>query len=40
VTNSLGIAPISRIDDLKLAIDMALLETLISTYEAAPWDLI
>jgi branched-subunit amino acid aminotransferase/4-amino-4-deoxychorismate lyase len=38
VTNSLGITPVSRVDDLTLPIDVHLFETLTGTYGAVAWD--
>jgi branched-subunit amino acid aminotransferase/4-amino-4-deoxychorismate lyase len=38
VTNSLGIAPVGRIDDRHLPVDPDLMGTLHETYESVPWD--
>lgn len=38
VTNSGGIAPVGRVDDLTLPVDMDLMKTLTQVYEAVPWD--
>ncbi len=38
VTNSLGIAPVSRVDDLSLAVDPVFMKTVIQAYESVPWE--
>jgi branched-subunit amino acid aminotransferase/4-amino-4-deoxychorismate lyase len=38
VTNSRGIAPVGRIDDVTLPVDQALMDTLTGAYESAGWD--
>ncbi|MGW0550156.1 aminotransferase class IV [Streptomyces altiplanensis] len=38
VTNSQGIAPVRRIDDVEFAVDEELMKTVVSVYEATPWD--
>ncbi|MEW9530499.1 aminotransferase class IV family protein [Microbispora sp. NPDC049125] len=40
VTNSHGVAPVSRIDDLDLPVDAAFTRTVTETYESVPWDAI
>jgi branched-subunit amino acid aminotransferase/4-amino-4-deoxychorismate lyase len=38
VTNSRGIAPVGRIDDITLPVDETLMNTLARAYESAGWD--
>ncbi|MET9953989.1 aminotransferase class IV [Streptomyces sp. NPDC006339] len=38
VTNSRGIAPVSRIDDTALTVDEELMARVYGAYEAVPWD--
>lgn len=38
VTNSLGAAPVSRVDDLAIPTDTELMNTVTQVYEAVPWD--
>lgn len=38
VTNSRGVAPVGRIDDLMIPVDTDLMKTLTQIYEAVPWD--
>jgi len=38
VTNSLGIAPVGRVDDLDLSLDGERMRTLREVYESVPWD--
>jgi branched-subunit amino acid aminotransferase/4-amino-4-deoxychorismate lyase len=38
VTNSRGVAPVGRIDDLTLPVDPELMKTLTRIHEAVPWD--
>ncbi|GAA5082633.1 branched-subunit amino acid aminotransferase/4-amino-4-deoxychorismate lyase [Thermocatellispora tengchongensis] len=38
VVNSQGIAPVSRIDDVTLPVDEALMTTLTGLYASVPWD--
>ncbi|MER7515697.1 aminotransferase class IV [Streptomyces sp. NPDC126499] len=38
VTNSRGIAPVSRIDDTALTVDEELMARVYAAYEAVPWD--
>lgn len=38
VTNSLGVAPVSQVDDYALPADPAFIRTLTAAYEAVPWD--
>jgi branched-subunit amino acid aminotransferase/4-amino-4-deoxychorismate lyase len=37
-TNSRGIAAVERVDDRPLSVDRPFMKTLLSTYEAVPWD--
>jgi branched-subunit amino acid aminotransferase/4-amino-4-deoxychorismate lyase len=38
VTNSRGVAPVGRIDDLRLPVDTELMAGVLRTYEAVAWD--
>jgi branched-subunit amino acid aminotransferase/4-amino-4-deoxychorismate lyase len=38
VTNSHGVAPVGRIDDLAVPIDIDLMKRLSTAYESTPWD--
>jgi branched-subunit amino acid aminotransferase/4-amino-4-deoxychorismate lyase len=38
VANSIGIAPVTRVDDLTLSVDGALMKTVTEVYESVPWD--
>ncbi len=38
VTNSQGLAPVDRIDDLSLAVDPVFMRTLFEAYSSVPWD--
>ncbi|MEU6930630.1 aminotransferase class IV [Streptomyces sp. 2RAF24] len=38
VTNSRGIAPVSRIDGVDLAVDQELMDRVYAAYDAAPWE--
>jgi branched-subunit amino acid aminotransferase/4-amino-4-deoxychorismate lyase len=38
VTNSHGVAPVGRIDDLAVPIDIDLMKRLSTAYESVPWD--
>ncbi|MFI8516894.1 aminotransferase class IV [Streptomyces sp. NPDC085481] len=38
VTNSRGIAPVSRIDGVELTVDEELMDRVYAAYEAAPWE--
>ncbi|WP_330175940.1 aminotransferase class IV [Streptomyces sp. NBC_01498] len=38
LTNSQGIAPVHRIDDVEFTVDAALMETVRAAYEAVEWD--
>ena len=38
VTNSLGTAPVGRVDDLTIPIDVELMKTVTQVYESVPWD--
>jgi hypothetical protein len=38
VTNSLGAAPVSRVDDLAIPTDTELMNTVTQVYESVPWD--
>jgi branched-subunit amino acid aminotransferase/4-amino-4-deoxychorismate lyase len=38
VTNSRGVAPVGRVDDLPLPVDDDLMTTLAHVYESVPWD--
>jgi branched-subunit amino acid aminotransferase/4-amino-4-deoxychorismate lyase len=38
VTNSHGVAPVDRVDDARLPIDMAFMKTVTQAYESVPWD--
>lgn len=38
VTNSLGAAPVGRVDNLALPIDKDLMKTVTRVYESVPWD--
>jgi branched-subunit amino acid aminotransferase/4-amino-4-deoxychorismate lyase len=38
VTNTHGIAPVERVDDLWLPVDQAFMKTVTQAYEAVPWD--
>jgi branched-subunit amino acid aminotransferase/4-amino-4-deoxychorismate lyase len=38
VTNSRGIAPVGRVDDVDLPVDAQFMTTLAKVYESAPWD--
>lgn len=38
VTNSRGIEPVARVDDMRLPVDAALVTTLTEIYESVPWD--
>jgi branched-subunit amino acid aminotransferase/4-amino-4-deoxychorismate lyase len=40
VSNSTGVAPVGRIDDLTLSVDPGLVKTLTEAYESVPWDVI
>jgi branched-subunit amino acid aminotransferase/4-amino-4-deoxychorismate lyase len=40
VGNSSGVAPVTRVDDVTLPIDPALVGTLLEAYESVPWDAI
>ncbi|GAA0360574.1 aminotransferase class IV family protein [Microbispora corallina] len=40
VTNSHGVAPVERIDDMRLPVDEAFVKTAVETYESVPWDVI
>lgn len=40
VTNSWGVSPVSRVDDLDLPLDEKLMGAVAEVYEAAPWDVI
>jgi len=37
-TNSLGAAPVSRLDDLAIPIDTELMKTVTQAYRSIPWD--
>ncbi|MGW0463796.1 aminotransferase class IV [Streptomyces sp. NPDC003027] len=38
VTNSRGIAPVERIDDIRFEVDRELMERVYAAYASAPWD--
>jgi branched-subunit amino acid aminotransferase/4-amino-4-deoxychorismate lyase len=38
VTNARGIAPVGRVDDLRLPVDPGLMKTLAGVYDSVPWD--
>lgn len=38
VTNSRGIAPVGRVDELGIAVDPGLMKTLAEAYDSVPWD--
>jgi branched-subunit amino acid aminotransferase/4-amino-4-deoxychorismate lyase len=38
LTNSLGVAPVGRVDDLDVALDTELMRTVTEVYESVPWD--
>jgi branched-subunit amino acid aminotransferase/4-amino-4-deoxychorismate lyase len=38
VTNSLGIAPVGRVDNITLPVDPRLMKTITEIYESVPWD--
>jgi branched-subunit amino acid aminotransferase/4-amino-4-deoxychorismate lyase len=38
VTNARGIAPVAQIDDVELAVDTELMDTVMAVYQAVPWD--
>lgn len=38
VTNSRGIEPVARVDDVPLPVDAAVLKALSAVYESVPWD--
>jgi branched-subunit amino acid aminotransferase/4-amino-4-deoxychorismate lyase len=38
VTNSEGIAPVGRVDELSLPVNMDLIDWLAQVYQSAPWD--
>lgn len=40
VTNSLGIAPVGRVDDLTFPVDSELMKAVTQIYDSVPWDLI
>lgn len=40
VTNSSGVAPVGRVDDLSLPADAEFMTALAETYDAVPWDVI
>ncbi|GAA4605600.1 aminotransferase class IV family protein [Actinoallomurus liliacearum] len=40
VSNSGGVAPVGRVDDVPLSIDPELVKTLFEAYESVPWDVI
>ena len=40
VTNSLGVAAVERVDDLRIPVDHAFMKTLTHAYDSVPWDAI
>jgi branched-subunit amino acid aminotransferase/4-amino-4-deoxychorismate lyase len=38
VTNSRGIAPVERIDDVRFEVDRELMERVYGAYASVPWD--
>jgi branched-subunit amino acid aminotransferase/4-amino-4-deoxychorismate lyase len=40
ITNSTGIAPVGRIDNLTFSVDAELMKTVTQVYESTPWDAI
>jgi branched-subunit amino acid aminotransferase/4-amino-4-deoxychorismate lyase len=40
VTNSTGVAPVGRIDDVTLPVDSTVLKGIVEIYESVPWDAI
>ncbi|MEJ3744330.1 aminotransferase class IV [Actinomycetes bacterium KLBMP 9797] len=38
VANSIGVAPVARVDDVDLPVDVDLMKTVADAYDAVPWD--
>jgi branched-subunit amino acid aminotransferase/4-amino-4-deoxychorismate lyase len=38
LTNTRGLEPVTRVDDLRLPVDPAFMKTLAESYESVPWD--